>query len=667
MFRLRHLTVVVLLVTAFTPRLLAQVTTSSVSDLADSSAVVALGRVASAAAQAEAGSIYTYIAIDVTDVLKGQLSERRVMVKQLGGTLPDLGLYIADQATFTPGEEVLVFLAVRPRDGTLYTAGLSRGKWQVLPDMQTGGRTAVNGDQRVPIDDTLRVSVAASRVHADAFVAAPPEFDALAAPSFTYIPANEGGPARWHEADEGFHIPVDFQTIPGGLPGGGSNQLDDALNAWNEVNTRLHLDREQTDDAVCPARTFTGNGRIALYWNDPCGEISDSDATVFGVGGGFFTPGLQKTINGVTFNAFLQGLAILNNPIEGAPSGGPHLASAACLQDALTHVLGHAVGLGHSQDSGALMRQTLRNDCTGLATDDINGLRSIYPAIASGGSPPNAPTALTNSVALDTVSLSWTPATTGGPADSWVLEAGSSSGLSNITTFVLNSPNPSTVVNAVPTGIYYVRVRARNVLGLSGPSPETVVTVGPCEAPGAPTNVAYTTADNLVTLTWTPPATGITQGYWLYAGYAPGDSSALVMPLGPTPAFQAEAPFGTYFVRLAAGNSCAVGPVSSPDLQVTVAPCTGVPAAPTGLAHTKSGSLVTLTWNAPAAPNLPSRYVIVVGSGPGLGNLLAVRTTSNATSFQATAPPGTYYVRVFSENNCGQSATASNEEVVSVP
>ncbi len=633
----------------------AKAPSTPVSDLADSSAVVALGRVASAAAQAEAGSIYTYVAIDVTDVLKGQLSGRRVMVKQLGGTLPDLGLYIADQATFTPGEEVLVFLAVRPRDGTLYTAGLSRGKWQVLPDMQTGGRTAVSGDQRVPIDDTLRTSVAASRIHGDAFVTAPPEFDALATPSFTHIPANEGGPARWHEADEGFPISVDYQDVSD-VP-----RLDAAIGAWNGVNTRLDLVRGQAGAAPSTGcQAFVGDGRIRFYWNDPCGEIADGDSTLFGIGGGYFTPGLQKTIGGVTFNAFVQGIAILNN-------GVPEQQSPACLEDAATHVLGHAVGLGHSADTDALMRPTLRSNCTGLAADDVNGLRSIYPAIASGGNPPNAPTALTNSVALDTVSLSWTPATTGGPADSWVLEAGSGPGLSNITTFVLNSPNPSTIVNAVPTGIYYVRVRARNVLGTSGPSPETVVTVGPCEAPGAPTNVAYTTADNLVTLTWTPPATGITQGYWLYAGYAPGDSSALVMPLGPTPAFQAQAPFGTYYVRLAAGNSCSVGPASSPDLQVTVAPCTGVPAAPTGLTHTRSGNLVTLTWNAPAAPNLPSRYVIVVGSAPGLGNLLAVRTTSNLTSFQATAPPGTYYVRVFSENNCGQSATASNEEVVSVP
>ncbi len=655
-----RLACVTLLIVASAGATGAQTPESSLTSLADSSALVVRGRVDHLGVQAEGGAIYTYVTVSVAEVLKGA-APTTLVVKQLGGVLPDLGLYIAGQARFTIGEDVLLFLAVRPRDGTLYTVGLSEGKWQVLPDLQTDAAVAVSGDRRLVLDATLRAGATSSERHDAAFQAIPLERQAAA--DFTFIPPEEGGPARWHEVDDGARIPVDYQTIPGGLPGGGSSQLDAALGAWNGVGTRLQLDRAASGAAVCPSSRFTGNGRIALYWDDPCGEVSDSDATTFGVGGGFFTPGFQKTINGVVFNKFLQGLAILNNV-------GPHLTTAACLQDAVTHVVGHAVGFGHSTSSSAVMYATLRASCsggsTGLGGDDIDGLRFIYASVASGGTAPHAPTAITNSVVLDTVTLSWTPAATGGPATSYILEAGTAPGLANITTITLNSSNTSTVVGAVPSGLYYVRVRARNALGTSLPSPDTLVTVGPCSAPGVPTNFAYTTADNLVTLTWTPPATGVTQGYWLYAGLAPGQSSALVTALGATPSFSGPASFGTYFVRIAARNTCAVGPVTTPDLQVVVQPCTTRPNAPTGLTHSRSGNVVTLSWNRPASGNLPSRYIIHAGSAPGASNLLVFPTGSPATAFTASAGPGTYYVRVVGENNCGQSV-ASNEIEVVVP
>jgi hypothetical protein len=137
-----------------------------------------------------------------------------------------------------------------------------------------------------------------------------------------------------------------------------------------------------------------------------------------------------------------------------------------------------------------------------------------------------------------------------------------------------------------------------------------------------------------------------------------------VTSLGPTPSFSGPAVFGTYYVRIAARNSCATGPISSPDLQVVVQPCTAAPNPPTGLTYSVSGQVVTLSWNNPTSGNLPSRFVIHAGSTAGSSNLLVYPTGSTARSFTASA--GTYFVRVVGQNNCGSSA-ASNEITVLVP
>src|SRR5690606_11952581 len=116
-------------------------------------------------------------------------------------------------------------------------------------------------------------------------------------------------------------------------------------------------------------------------------------------------------------------------------------------------------------------------------------------------------------------------------------------------------------------------------------------------------------------------------------------------------------------------NSCATGPATA-DVLVSVLPCTAPPDAPTGLGFTlDAGNVVTLSWTAPSGANLPSSYDIIVGSQPGFADVLQVNTGSGATSFQAFAPPGRYYVRVGSRNHCTPPvpAATSNEVTIDVP
>ena len=102
----------------------------------------------------------------------------------------------------------------------------------------------------------------------------------------------------------------------------------------------------------------------------------------------------------------------------------------------------------------------------------MSGITAIYRGIASGPFPPAAPTALAASASLSTVNLVWTPATTGGPAQRHIVDAGNtSSGVYNLGSIVLNTATPGATFGGVPPGTYFVRVRAQNAAGTSGPSP----------------------------------------------------------------------------------------------------------------------------------------------------------------------------------------------------
>jgi hypothetical protein len=75
------------------------------------------------------------------------------------------------------------------------------------------------------------------------------------------------------------------------------------------------------------------------------------------------------------------------------------------------------------------------------------------------------------------VGLSWTVPVGPGPAPvSYVIAAGTSSGLSNIVVFDTGSPAPG-FGTAAPPGVYFVRVAARNACGIGVPSNEVIVSV----------------------------------------------------------------------------------------------------------------------------------------------------------------------------------------------
>lgn len=282
--------------------------------------------------------------------------------------------------------------------------------------------------------------------------------------------------------------------------------------------------------------------------------------------------------------------------------------------------------------------------------------RAVLPIVA-----PGAPTSLSSITSGSTVALSWAAPAGGEPPTSYVLEAGSSAGLSNLANTDTGSTATSLTATNVPSGTYFVRIRARNASGTSGPSNEIIVTVsGGCSsAPGAPTSLTAAISGSSVTLTWQAPVSGCAPtSYAIEAGSGSGQSNLASFSTGSaSTAYSASGvPGGTYFVRVRASNAGGTSAASS-EIQVVIGGCPGAPSAPANLLAQVSGTLITLSWS--AAAGSPASYILEAGSSPGLSDIVVSDTGSLATSLTMTAGPGTYYLRVRARNSCGTSAAST--------
>ncbi len=182
--------------------------------------------------------------------------------------------------------------------------------------------------------------------------------------------------------------------------------------------------------------------------------------------------------------------------------------------------------------------------------------------VAGGGSvPPGPPVLGTPQLGNGSVTLQWTAPSSdsgGGPATSYVIEAGTAPGLSNIGVF--NVGSATTFATAIPPGVYYVRVRAVNAAGYSAPSAEREVRYG---TTSAPRSLAQTGSGSTVTLTWRAPSSGTPTGYLIEVGNASGQTNLAVVPVGNVLRFTASVPSGRYFVRVRALNAAGASAASN--------------------------------------------------------------------------------------------------------
>lgn len=181
---------------------------------------------------------------------------------------------------------------------------------------------------------------------------------------------------------------------------------------------------------------------------------------------------------------------------------------------------------------------------------------------------PGTPGTLTAVSSGSTVTLTWSAPSSGDAPSTYVIEAGSAPGLSNLANFATGSTATTFSATGIGNGTYYVRVRAQNGAGVSGTSNEATLVVGAvgcAGAPGAPTSLTVGETGGTVTLTWGAPAGGCpVTSYVLQAGSAPGLSNLANSSVGAVTSYVATGVgAGTYYIRVVAQNAAGTSAASN--------------------------------------------------------------------------------------------------------
>lgn len=519
----------------------------------------------------DVNAIYTYVTVNVREILKGNISARTITIKQLGGTADGVVLSVIDQPTFAIGEDVLLYLEARPRDGTLYTSALWQGKWNI-----EGG---VRGDTAVRRAPVVHGDLADRQALGDARVVASDARHSTAGAATRIVTDAAAADAAIPRASAGFELlgPFRYTHVPAvdvqaggqpGLSGGGLAQIQTAMQRWNSVGSSFRYAAGGNSAAPRCSSELLSNGRVTISFMDPCGEMSNTGGTL-ALGGSYYLPGEGGTSNGQAFDRAIEGFVINND----SPTALRYLTNPGCFEDIQTHELGHVLGLNHSADPDALMYPTIDstrcwNGAAGLRADDVQGILFIYGQTPLSGAtpPPVPPTDVRVSVQTTQLVVSWLDPTHGSTAPATSYRVDFKSGHADAGPIVASvmQAAPSLTV-AIPPGVsgpYSVTVTGVNAAGAGPASPRQDFTIGASSncsaAPPAPSRVAASISNGFARVRWSA-VSGATR-YLIQAGSSAGAADLFALTdLGASVEAGASVPPGfRAWVRVFAVNACGV-------------------------------------------------------------------------------------------------------------
>jgi hypothetical protein len=206
--------------------------------------------------------------------------------------------------------------------------------------------------------------------------------------------------------------------------------------------------------------------------------------------------------------------------------------------------------------------------------------------------PPGAPTGLVGTATGSSIKLAWNPPATGGAPTSYVIQAGTAPGSSDIGSTATGSTATTLSATGVAAGTYFIRVAAQNSAGASGPSNEIAL---PVLVPGSPTALTGAVSGSSITVSWHAPTTGSApSAYVLEVGSASGLSDLGHGSTGSlATTFSATGVAArTYFFRVRAQNAAGAGAPSN-ELKLVV----GAP--------TTSRNMLTWPFSADSIWNMP--------------------------------------------------------------